>query len=88
MGTLLLAVPPLPSTPSQLAPHAATVPSAQMAKLWSAPAAMEVTDLPDRIPEEVMAMGTWLSSMEPSPSWPLTLNPQEARVPFEHKARL
>ena len=57
MGTLLLAVPPLPSTPSQLAPHAATVPSAHKARLWSLPPAMAVIVLPARTPAAVTATG-------------------------------
>src|ERR1035441_3231941 len=80
-----------PSWPYLLKPQAATVPSEHNAKLWSRPAAMPTTTLPDsaETPESVLtATGTlWLFVLL-SPSWPSVLSPQANTVPSEHNARL
>src|ERR1035437_7230403 len=69
-GTRLSVLPPLPSSPSPLLPHAASVPFEQSARLCDPPATMAVTVLPESTPEPVISTGTPLSAVPLLPSWP------------------
>ena len=77
----------LPSWPPSLFPQAASVPSEHNARLCPPPAATAMTVLPASMPELLTATGTELLVVLPSPSWPLLLSPQAAKVPSEHSAR-
>ena len=94
-GTWLSIVLLLPSWPYPLPPQAATVPSEHKARLWlnapihnPRPAATETTVLPASTPLCVTNTGSLLYVVLLLPSSPLSLSPQAAIVPSEHRARL
>src|ERR1700693_704535 len=85
IGVLLLVVVPMPSCPFWLSPQARTWPLEFSARLWSAPAAMAVTVVPEG---RQTATGVLLLLVVPLPSWPIVLSPQASIWPVEVSARL
>src|SRR5450759_5065869 len=84
-GVLLLVLVPLPSWPKTLFPQASTWPVEVSARLWTPPAAMAVTVVPEG---RRTATGVLLWVVVPLPSWPELLAPQASTWLVEVSARL
>jgi hypothetical protein len=70
-----------PSWPLLSRPQQYAAPVLSRAHVWLEPATIWVRVLPERTPDVVTATGALLLIVEPFPSWPLLLLPQQYALP-------